>query len=184
MTTNTQALKAAAEAATPDLHDRIMNISHGSLGGCSAAHATAYNIGHRDARHAAAELAAAYHSDLIAELEQLRAEKAVSAVKYGCHIDLPDGEYDDCVLDGGNREDCVYASAHGEEGRQKCGEWKPVKFAVPQAPQATLAGWKLVPTSLTREMYEATWEAKTYVAFDRMSDDYEAMIEAAPEIAP
>lgn len=59
--------------------------------------------------------------------------------KYGCHIDLPDGEYDGCVLDGGNIDDCVYASVHGEEGRKKCGEWKPVKIVAtkPKAGSAT-----------------------------------------------
>lgn len=58
------------------------------------------------------------------------------AVKYGCHIDLPEGEYDACVLDEGDPENCVYASRYGEEGRKKCGEWKPVKVvAAPVAAQ-------------------------------------------------
>lgn len=48
--------------------------------------------------------------------------------EYGCHIDLPEGQHDNCVLDGGNRDDCIYARKYGEEGRNKCGEWKPVKI--------------------------------------------------------
>jgi len=48
--------------------------------------------------------------------------------EYGCHIDLPEGEHDNCVLDGGNHDDCIYTRAHGEDGRKKCGEWKPIKI--------------------------------------------------------
>lgn len=47
--------------------------------------------------------------------------------EYGCHIDLPEGQHDNCVLDGGNRDDCIYTRKYGEDGRNKCGEWKPVK---------------------------------------------------------
>lgn len=67
---------------------------------------------------------------LIAEVEQARAAK--QEPKYGCHIDLPSPEYDACVLDGGNPADCIYAERYGEEGRKKCGEWKPVVFVAPQ----------------------------------------------------
>lgn len=67
---------------------------------------------------------------LIAEVEQAQAVK--QEPKYGCHIDLPSPEYDACVLDGGNPADCMYAERYGEEGRKKCGEWKPVVFVAPQ----------------------------------------------------
>jgi hypothetical protein len=43
-------------------------------------------------------------------------------------------------------------------------------------------GWKLVPTTPTKAMYKATWECKTYVAFDRFKDDYDMMLDAAPTL--
>lgn len=53
--------------------------------------------------------------------------------------------------------------------------------AAPPAQQAAVPkGWRLVPTVPTEAMWEATWECKTYVAFDRFTDDYEAMLAAAP----
>lgn len=67
---------------------------------------------------------------LIAEVEQARIAK--QEPQYGCHIDLPSPEWDACVLDDGNPADCVYAERYGEEGRKKCGEWKPVVFVASQ----------------------------------------------------
>lgn len=52
-------IQALPVVAPTDLHAAIMNLPHGKLGGYSTAQATAYKMGHRDARHAAAELAAA-----------------------------------------------------------------------------------------------------------------------------
>jgi len=50
-------------------------------------------------------------------------------MKYGCYVDLEEGqEPDNCVLDGGNIEHCFYAKTYGENARQKCKEWKPIKF--------------------------------------------------------
>ena len=50
-------------------------------------------------------------------------------MKYGCHVDLEEGqEPDNCVLDGGDVEHCFYAKTYGENARQKCKEWKPIKF--------------------------------------------------------
>lgn len=68
-----------------DMHDKIMNIkmpfkvlahSAGKMRG-------AYEEGHRDARHAAAELAAAYQSDMLtaAEAERDAALKRVERIR-------------------------------------------------------------------------------------------------------
>lgn len=64
-----------------DLHGDIMNLpcdpSHSPVGGVNAE--LAYKYGHRDARHAAAELAAAHE----AELSQLKAERDALRLEAG-----------------------------------------------------------------------------------------------------
>lgn len=67
---------------------------------------------------------------------------------HGCHIDLPEGEYDACVLDAGNRDDCVYARKYGSKAKEKCGEWKPIKVipskaALPPPFQQRVQPWLL-----------------------------------------
>jgi hypothetical protein len=50
-----------------------------------------------------------------------------SKVAHACHIDLEVGQSpDECVLDIGRVDDCVYARRYGEEGRKRCGQWKPI----------------------------------------------------------
>lgn len=58
------------------------------------------------------------------------AKDLLAGVKYGCHIDINEivGGPDECVLDLGKPEDCMYARKYGEEARKHCGEWKPVAF--------------------------------------------------------
>lgn len=59
-------------------------------------------------------------------------QQAQAQPVYRCHIDLDleDGmEPDDCVLDSGRRDDCVYARLHGDRAREHCGEWKPIQIA-------------------------------------------------------
>ena len=47
--------------------------------------------------------------------------------KYGCHCDLDEGmEPDDCVLDYGEPEDCVYAPRL-RGSKDKCESWKPIQ---------------------------------------------------------
>lgn len=57
-------------------------------------------------------------------------QQAQAQPVYRCHIDLEEGmEPDDCVLDSGRRDDCVYARLHGDRAREHCGEWKPIQIA-------------------------------------------------------
>jgi hypothetical protein len=56
---------------------------------------------------------------------------------YACHIDLEEGIAPDaCVLDTGRPEDCVYARKYGDNAREHCGEWKPIKLNHKQPPYA------------------------------------------------
>lgn len=72
---------------------------------------------------------------VIGELTTERKVQAASGIKYGCHIDLAEDEKpDNCVIDSGRMNDCVYASRYGKDGRKHCGEWRPIKFAAPAAP--------------------------------------------------
>ena len=101
-----QKLKAAAETAIRGPWEHLLDTKYCSIASPSAILA------------------------LIYEVEQARAAK--QEPKYGCHIDLPSPEWDACVLDDGNPADCMYAERYGEEGRKKCGEWKPVVFVPAQ----------------------------------------------------
>jgi hypothetical protein len=56
------------------LHQQIMNIPCKVAPGYSDKYRTAYQFGHRDARHAAAELVAAHQSDMATELSACREE--------------------------------------------------------------------------------------------------------------
>lgn len=64
----------------------------------------------------------------------------MSDEKYACHIDLEGQEPDNCVLDGGDPDACFYTRVHGQAGRQKCGEWKPIKVLQPSAAQRQWVG--------------------------------------------
>jgi len=78
----------------------------------------------------------------------------------------------------GNPE-CGKAYEIGYElGEERAREGK-TSSTVPQA-VAVPEGWVPVPKDLTREMYESTWEIKTYVGFDRARDDYDFMLAAIP----
>lgn len=93
-----------------------------------------------------------------AEIERMRqpVQMADEPVAYGCHIDLPDSKYDDCVLDMGRPNDCLYARKYGDSARNHCGEWKPV--AVKRASTSAQAAPAYVP--LTNEDFEeATHES-------------------------
>lgn len=63
-------------------------------------------------------------------------------MKYGCTIDMPEGHGDECVLDEGNPNDCLYSQRHGSKAREHCGCWKPVLIYqgkyVPQVAAPTL----------------------------------------------
>jgi hypothetical protein len=66
-----------ADAAPANLHQQIMNIPYGDMSLGWTTHADAYRCGHRDARHAAAELASAAVADAAPaseDHEELRAE--------------------------------------------------------------------------------------------------------------
>lgn len=50
----------------------------------------------------------------------------LSEVKYGCHVDLEEGmEPDECVLDCGNINDCVYTRS--VKIKEQCQYWQPIK---------------------------------------------------------
>ena len=52
-------------------------------------------------------------------------EQQAAGIKYGCHVDLLDGEEPDgCVKDYGSDSDCVYAARH--KTREGCRYWQPV----------------------------------------------------------
>jgi len=50
------------------------------------------------------------------------------AIRYGCHVDLFDlpeeAQPDDCVIDAGRRDLCVYASRHGR--KELCPYWRRI----------------------------------------------------------
>ena len=53
--------------------------------------------------------------------------KERAPIKYGCHCDLEtliNPIPDDCVMDTGNYQDCVYAE-HGTK-KEDCEYWKPI----------------------------------------------------------
>lgn len=61
----------------------------------------------------------------------------MSEVKFGCHVDLMDGdEPDGCVFDYGNPGDCRLAQALHQKGkgRADCSEWRPIAFAQKEDP--------------------------------------------------
>ncbi|MDA8139778.1 MAG: hypothetical protein M0036_14100 [Desulfobacteraceae bacterium] len=52
---------------------------------------------------------------------------------YGCHCDLePDQAPDECVIDAGRANDCVYAGqlVKAGKGRQDCKYWQAIKGAM------------------------------------------------------
>lgn len=60
-------------------------------------------------------------------------EERASEKKYGCYCDLDPGmQPDDCVLDHGEVNGCVYAQAlvNAGKGKEDCHEWKPVVLFV------------------------------------------------------
>lgn len=76
-------------------------------------------------------------------------------VRMGCTIDLDDEYGDDCVLDIGRPQDCVYARKHGANARDYCGEWRPVtvytgKVLAPTAPPDHREAMRLALDHLTR----------------------------------
>ena len=82
-----------------------------------------------------------------AEIERMRqpVQMVDEPVAYGCHIDLPDSKYDDCVLDMGRPNDCLYARKYGDSARNHCGERNPV--AVKRASTSAQAAPAYVPLS-------------------------------------
>lgn len=55
--------------------------------------------------------------------KEKRAHQA-EGVKYGCHIELAEGEEPDgCVKDYGADKDCIYAPRH--RTREACKFWRP-----------------------------------------------------------
>ena len=47
--------------------------------------------------------------------------------QYKCHIDCFDGQQpDECTWDIGRPQDCMYTNRHGANGKNICGEWKPI----------------------------------------------------------
>lgn len=90
--------------------------------------------------------------------------------EYGCHIDLPEGQHDNCVLDGGNRDDCIYARKYGEEGRNKCGEWKPVKIVESSPPDALSAANARIAKLEALAQQQDTWLGKKTCAHSRCSE--------------
>ncbi len=81
---------------------------------------------------------------ILALLDELEAKDAPAAaphpaplsavyydVKYGCHVDLCDGEEPDAsVMDDGRINDCSLAETLHELGKDKrsCAEWQPIKI--------------------------------------------------------
>lgn len=90
--------------------------------------------------------------------------------EHGCHIDLPDGQHYNCVLDGGNRDDCIYARKYGEEGRNKCGEWKPVKIVESSPPDALSAANARIAKLEALAQQQDTWLGKKTCAHSRCSE--------------
>jgi hypothetical protein len=69
---------------------------------------------------------------LESQLEAVRLAKPADG-KHGCHCDLenmPDGyQPDDCVMDYGDHDSCVYARILNGQGKGKeaCEYWQPIK---------------------------------------------------------
>jgi len=58
-------------------------------------------------------------------IRQLYDTDALATVKYGCHVDLEEGiEPDECVIDRGDFDDCVYARPGMR--KEQCKYWKIV----------------------------------------------------------
>jgi hypothetical protein len=71
--------------------------------------------------------------------------KPAAPVKFGCHCDKdPDVEADGCVIDTGDRADCVFASRNNNALKRKedCEYWLPVKMvdASPALPKTESNG--------------------------------------------
>lgn len=79
--------------------------------------------------------------------------EALAEPTHGCHIDLPEGEYDACVLDEGKPSNCVYARMYGIRAKEMCGEWKPIKLTKPHTNQPERK-------PLTDEQITEIWAAK------------------------
>lgn len=69
------------------------------------------------------------HPDIRAAVALLRSKlfniEYPTGVKYGCHVELfcsRTFEPDDCVIDLGKPEDCIYA--HNYTSREQCPYWK------------------------------------------------------------
>ncbi len=54
-------------------------------------------------------------------------EAQARGVRYGCHIELDEGEQpDNCVKDYGGDRDCIYAQRH--RSREACKFWLPIQL--------------------------------------------------------
>jgi hypothetical protein len=75
------------------------------------------------------QLAKPYSTDASKAITALRAALA-QPVPHGCHVDLEEGmEPDECVLDEGSPNKCIYARRLLREGKDKtaCEYWKPIE---------------------------------------------------------
>lgn len=101
---------------------------------------SAYRHGHRDARHAAAELVNAADEEIAAWRERFpqykfRPQDGCVALKfdanaYGCHCELsPDQIPDQCVLGTDKEDDCVHAIilARNNKVKTECQYWLPIQ---------------------------------------------------------
>lgn len=78
--------------------------------------------------------------EMAAEIERLTSQLEAAGLakpapeKHGCHCDIenmPDGyQPDDCVMDYGDHDSCVYARQLQREGKDKtaCQYWRPIKM--------------------------------------------------------
>jgi hypothetical protein len=56
-------------------------------------------------------------------------EQQAAGIKYGCHVELIDGEEPDgCVKDDGQDWACIYAPKH--RTREACRYWRPISQKV------------------------------------------------------
>ncbi len=148
---NIRALKAAAPVApsgAPDLHDQIMRLTCVEVP-AKMGDAWWYTIGHRDARHAAAELAAA-----LAPASPASAPEASEPFMYGIMTSSGKAHMDEgCVSDdaGSLSETVFYLNDEQHTGHYKVVPVYTRPVAAPAAPEATT-----LPTRL--RIYETALE--------------------------